>query len=271
MATTGKPSAVATPSTLTSEVYNEAELIFQILEHKEKKLISYLDCLTLLRGMGMNPTTAVLEDMYETMKAPIAEAEAIRLAEEVKREKERKAAEKKDPKKEKAEKEKAEKEAAEKKKAEEEAAAAGGEPKKKVLAEPAEEVKNITWSIFIHAVEPIYSNNQKEEEKIVEALKTFDKTGTGSMSRDQLIKILTENGESVLSPAEIKQLKEAFPNETIEFTEFAKRIQGTYQGPSAEELAKKAEKERLEREAAAKAAAAAQEDPLLAPLSVPGL
>ena len=244
------------PSTLTSDVYNEAELIFQILEHKDRKLISYLDCLTLLRGMGMNPTTADMDDLHETMKEPIAKLEAIRLEEERKREKERKALEKKDPKKEKAEKEKAEKEKAEKEKAEAEAEK-DGQPKKKVLAEPAEEIKNIDWNIFIHAVEPIYKDNEAEQEEIIAALRVFDTTGKGKLTRSELLKAVTESGESVLSPAEVKQLKEAFPNDVIEFEEFAQRLQGTYTGPTPEQIAAKAEKERQERDEAAKAAASA--------------
>jgi Ca2+-binding EF-hand superfamily protein len=269
----GLPKKKRMPDTLTSAVYNEAELIFQILEHKEKHLISYLDCLTLLRGMGMNPTTTDMDELLETMKEPIAELEEKLREEEAKREKERRALEKKDPKKEKEEKarkEKEEKEKAEKDKAEADAIKEGAPPKKKPSSEPAEEIKNINWPIFINHVEPMYKDNETEVDDIKAALSVFDTTGKGFISRSDLLKALTENGESVLSPAEVKQLKEAFPDETLQFNEFALRLQGIYTGPSEDEKAAAAEEQLRREEEAKKAAAASAKDDLLSGVSLGG-
>lgn len=264
------------PSVLTSDVHNEAELIFSILENKDKKLISYLDCVTLLRGIGMNPTTVDMDELKEAMAEPITRLTEWRLEQEAKAEKERKKEEKKDPKK--SDKKDAKKPDPKKdgkggkdaKGGDAAAAAPGAEgaaegeegPKKK--KEPAEEVKNIDWNIFISCIEPLYRDNHVEQEEIVAALKIFDKMGTGRMKRADLAKIVTTNGESVLSPAEEKQLHEVLP-EDFTFEELAARIQGTYVPPTQEELDAVAAKEREAREAALaaeRAAAAANDDPL---------
>lgn len=260
------------PSVLTSDVHNEAELIFSILENKEKKLISYLDCVTLLRGIGMNPTQADMDELKEAMVEPIARLTEWRLEQEAKAEKERKKEEKKDPKKA----EKGAKKPDPKKdgknpdpKKGDTAGGAGaegaeGEGEVKKKKEPAEEVKCIDWNIFISCIEPLYRDNHVEQEEIVAALKVFDVNGTGRMKRADLARIVTTNGESVLSPAEEKQLHEVLP-EDFTLDELAARIQGTYVPPSQEELDAIAAKEREAREAALaaeRAAAAADDDPL---------
>jgi len=210
------------------------------LQEKEKKLVSYLDVLTLLRGMGMNPTGRDLEELYETMKEPVLKLEEIRREEERKRDKEKEKQQKDKKVEKKPEKKEGDKKDGEKKEGEE------GE-KKKVATEPPEEIKNIDWNIFITHVEPIYMDNRVEEEEIIAAMRVYDTAGRGMIKRSELIKIMTENGETVLSPAEVKQFMEFFPNEMVEFKEFAQRLQGTYQppqGPTAEEI----EEERRRRE-----------------------
>ena len=257
-------------SVLTSDVHNEAELIFTILENKDRKCISFLDCLTLLRGIGMNPTTADMDELRRSMAEPIQRLDEWRLEQERIKEKERKKEEKKDAKggdKKKPEPKKDGKkggDAAKDGTAPADGQAADGQPAPKRRAEPAEEYKNIDWNIFISCIEPIYRDNHVEREEIVSALKVFDRTGAGRIKRADLAKIVTMNGESVLSPAEEKQLQESLPEE-CSFEELAARLQGTYQPPSAAELEAVAAKERAEREAreaAEKAAAAAIDDPL---------
>lgn len=263
---------------LGSSVYNEAEFIFQLLEHKERKCVSALDTVTLLRGMGMNPVQAEVDALQEAMAPLVAELDELRLEEERKKEALRKKEEaKRGGDKDKAAKEKAAKEAAEKAKKEKEGKEGEGEekegePKKKIASDPPEEIKNIDWHIFISSVEPMYKDNREERAEIVNALRCFDPENTGKIKMKQLVEVVTQNGESVLSPAEVKQLLEAFPFDTIEFEEFAHRIQGTYQPPpppTAEEIAAQQEAERLAAEEAKKAAQASDLDSLLGGPAVP--
>ena len=153
--------------------------------------------------------------------------------------------EKKDPKKEKEAKDKEAKEKAE-------AEGAEGAEKKKPKPPPQEEIKNIDWNVFISAVEPIYQNNTEEEENIIRALKVCMPKGATEVDLPTVIKFVTECGENVLSPAEVKQLEETFPPK-MSMKEFAQRIQGTYVPPTQEELdaKRKAEEERLAAERAA--------------------
>ena len=262
------------PSVLTSDVHNEAELIFTILENKEKKLISYLDCLTLLRGMGMNPTASDMDELRESMAEPVQRLTEWRLEQEAKAERERKKEEAKKGGEKKAEKGSKDGKGAKKGKGDDKPAADGtavesaegaeGDKKRRPKVEPAEETKNIDWNIFISCVEPLYRDNHVEQEEIVAALRVFDVNGTGVIKRSDLARIVTTNGESVLSPAEEKQLHEVLPEQcTLE--ELAARIQGTYVPPTAEELEAINAKERAEREAqlaAERAKAEAEADPL---------
>lgn len=261
------------PSVLTSDVHNEAELIFGILENKDKKLISYLDCLTLLRGIGMNPIQEDMDMLKESMAEPINRLTEWRLEQEAKAEKERKKEEAKKGGDKKGEKKDAKKPDPKKDGKGGKSAAEGGAPadgpeaeeaaalaKKK--REPAEEMKNIDWNIFISCIEPLYRDNHVEQEEIVAALRVFDVNGIGRMTRSDLARIVTTNGESVLSPAEEKQLHEVLP-EDFTLEELAARIQGTYVPPTQEELDAIAAKEREAREAALAAErAAAVDDPL---------
>jgi hypothetical protein len=261
------------PSVLTSDVHNEAELIFTILENKDKKLISYLDCLTLLRGIGMNPTQDDMDLLKDAMSEPIFRLTEWRLEQEARAEKERKKEEAKkggDKKSEKKDAKKPDPKKDGKKDAKGGAEGApadgaeGGEEGQQVKKkrEPAEEMKNIDWNIFISCIEPLYRDNHVEQEEIVAALKVFDVNGIGRMTRADLARIVTTNGESVLSPAEEKQLHEVLP-EDFTLEELAARIQGTYVPPSQEALDAIAAREREAREAALAAErAAAVDDPL---------
>lgn len=246
------------PSVLTSDVHNEAELIFSILQDPDHKVVSQLDVLTLLRGMGMNPVNADTDYLREVMAEPIERYEAMRREEEAKKEKERKREE--------AERKKKGGAFVAKpppgKKGDPKSGTAGGaggdgpaeveleegpDGKKRVKTGPREEVKNIDWNVFITAVEPIFRDNHQEQDEILNALKVFDEAGMGVLTRDELFRIVTSNGESVLGPAEIKLLTDMLP-ESMEFVEFAQRAQGTYVPPSAEEIAAKEEAERAARE-----------------------
>lgn len=266
MAAAASSSAKSTVAcTLTSDVHNEAELLFQMLQHKDKLCVSSLDCLTILRGMGMNPTQGDMEALLADMAPYIRELDDLRREEERKREKEKKKEEDKKGKKPEAKKPdpKASKGGDKGKGGGDVKVGPDGKPiagagdgkegEEKVKVEPSEEVKNIDWEIFITCVEPMYKDNRQEEREILAALSTF---GTDSISKAELCKILSENGESVLSPAEIKQFMETFTADVIEFREFAQRLQGTYvppPQPTAEELAKKkAEEDRIAAEKAAK-------------------
>lgn len=285
------------PSVLTSDVHNEAEIIFHILEHKEKRCVSKLDMLTLLRGMGMNPTDGDLDSLHASMQPLISEYEEMVREEERRKERERKKMEAKqggpkstNPVKDKADREK--KKLDDIKKANASARSAGGggrstrpstaatgdskdddgknengkedeldkdgKKKKKSKLDPPEEIKNVDWHIFMHCVEPIFKDARQEEKELMQAFAVFDPDGVGSMSMKQLIEIATQNGESVLSPAEVKMLKEAFPENRIDFRDFTKKLLGTYvppPPPTAEELAAKAraaaEQAKKEKEAAA--------------------
>ena len=279
------------PSVLTSDVHNEAEIIFHILEHREKKCVSKLDMLTLLRGMGMNPTDGDLDSLHASMQPLISEYEEMVREEERRKERERKKMEAKqggpkstNPVKDKADREKKKLDDIKKQNASARSGrstrpstAATGDSKdgaegsmkegeeldkdgkkKKSKLDPPEEIKNIDWHIFMHCVEPVFKDARQEEKELMQAFSVFDPDGVGSMSMNQLIEIATQNGESVLSPAEVKQLKEAFPEKRIDFRDFTKKLLGTYvppPPPTAEELAAKAraaaEQAKKEKEAAA--------------------
>eukprot|EP00796_Vickermania_ingenoplastis_P001855 gene1855-1134_t len=248
----------APPSVLTSEVYNEAELIFNMLQNKEK-LVSFLDCTTLLRGMGMNPTNHDLDKFKARIREPVIRLEQWRLEEEVRREKERRKEEAKELKKmgrkiSKADKKKQEEE---KKKKEEE-----NKENEKII--PVEEVKNIDWNIFISCAEEIFRDAATEEKTVFKALKVFDKDDDSPMTMtiDRLIEIVTSGGESVLTQAEVKQLRKDLPAK-CSFAELAARLQGTYVPPTQEELDRQMQaaiEERKRKEAAKKAAE--EDDPL---------
>lgn len=273
------------PSVLTSDVHNEAEIIFHILEHREKKCVSKLDMLTLLRGMGMCPTDGDLDLLHASMAPLIEEYEEMVREEEKRKERERKKMEDKrggpkstNPVKDRAEKEKKKIDDIKRQNsargssrggASRPSTAATGDESNKELTEeekkkkaeskiePPEEIKNIDWHIFMHSVEPFFKDNRQEERELMNAFSVFDPDGLGCMTMKQLVEIATQNGESVLTPAEVKQLKEAFPGDMIEFKEFTKKLLGTWvppPPPTAEELAERARREaevkRKEREAA---------------------
>lgn len=246
------------PSVLTSEVYNEAELIFNILQNKEK-LVSFLDCTTLLRGMGMNPTSHDLDKLKARMREPVIRLEAWRREEELRRERERRREEAKEAKKmgrklpAKDAKQKGDKK---KEEGEED------EDNEKII--PVEEIKNIDWNIFISCTEEIFRDSATEEKTVFKALKTFDddEDNPKVMTIDHLVRIVTGCGDSVLTPAEVKQLRALMPAK-CPFAEMAARIQGTYVPPTQEELDQQMQaaiEERKRREAAKKAAE--EDDPL---------
>lgn len=246
------------PSVLTSEVYNKAELIFNSLQNKEK-LVSFLDCTTLLRGMGMNPTSHDLDKLQARMREPVIKLEAWRRAEELRRERERRKEEAKEAKKmgrgiSKMDKKRKEDE---KKKKEEE------EEKENQKIIPVEEIKNIDWNIFICCTEEIFRDAATEEKTVFKALKVFeDPEDMGALTIDRLIEIVTSRGDSVLSPAEVKQLKKDLPAK-CPISEYASRIQGLYVPPTQEEIDRQMQAvidERKRREAEKKAAE--EDDPL---------
>eukprot|EP00758_Cryptobia_borreli_P007488 Tbor_TRINITY_DN5305_c1_g2::TRINITY_DN5305_c1_g2_i8::g.4857::m.4857 len=246
------------PSVLTSDIHNEAELIFSILENKDRKTVSYLDVLTLLRGMGMNPLMSDMHYLRDVMAEPIERLSAAYREEEARKEKERKKEEEKESMK----KPKVNKQVVKGK--------ANGKDskettdkdfsKKKPLSEPQEEIKNIDWNIFISAVEPFFRDNDQEITQILTALRILDTEGKGRMRRSDLIDIITQEGESVLSPSEIQMLITLIPEE-FSFMEFAQRVQGTYIPPTQAEIEAAEELRRREREIEMAAAAAAV-DPL---------
>jgi hypothetical protein len=253
---TGVPQGGRPPAVLGNEVYNNAEAIFHILEHKESKCVSSLDTVTLLRGMGMNPIQAEVDALQKQMAPLIAELDEIRLEEERKKEAQRKKEEAKSGKGDKDKKEATKKPEPKKGETAKDGAKKGdgkegeGEKEERVLTMPAEEVKNIDWHIFITSVEPFYKNLETEKHEIVGALKVFDRDGKGKISMADLVRIVTTKGESVLSQAEVKQLTEAFPEASYNLNDFAELLNGTYRPPpppTAEEI------ERMERERIAEA------------------
>jgi regulator of replication initiation timing len=264
----------APAAVLSSKVYNEAELIFHLLEHKDRRCVSALDTVTLMRGMGMNPVQAEIDALQREMAPLVAELDELRYEEERKKEalkkkeeqgKGGKDASKKDTKDAKGKDAKGKDatgkdakpgEAGKEGEGGEGADGEGKEGKKRVLTDPIEEVKNIDWHIFITSVEPHYKDLATERDEIIKALQCFDPERKGRITMNDLIKIVTTNGESVLSPADVKQFREVFQMESMDFAEFADRINGTYQPPpppTAEELARmeeerKAEQERIRKE-----------------------
>ena len=277
----GRARANFRASVLTSDVHNEAELIFHILEHREKKCVSKLDMLTLLRGMGMNPTDGDLDKLHISMAPLIDEYEEMVREEERRKERERKKMEDKrgGPKstnvvKDKAEKQKKIDEAQLKKSVKGGSTRDGSRPgtaatgastadsaeteeeKKKKLEsklEAPEEVKNIDWHIFMHSVEREFKDARQEEKELMEAFAVFDNDNKNSMTMTELIEMATQNGASVLTPAEVKQLKDAFPDETakdkLNFRDFSKKLLGTYvppPPPTAAEL-EKSKREEMEK------------------------
>jgi len=239
-----------TPSVITSDVHNDAEAIFNMLQNKEK-LVSFLDCTTLLRGMGMNPTQEDMDHMKELMAEPIVRLEQWRREEELKREKERRKEEARERK------SKVRISVAPPKKSLAEKAIDAAQEEKAVKIIPVEEIKNIDWNIFISCTEATFRDRMREEKTVYEALKLFvDAENPQQMTREQLIHIVTSNGDNVLSAAEVKLISAVLP-ETCSVKELASRIQGTYVPPTQEELDRQAMKEmeaRRQREAAEKPA-----------------
>ncbi|RNF07449.1 calmodulin [Trypanosoma rangeli] len=232
------------PSVLTSEVYNEAETTFAMLENKEK-LVSFLDCMTLLRAMGMNPTQADMDYLRERMADPILRLEQWRREEELKREKERRREEMRDKRRSST----AYPQKKPRKSAVERAllagAAEGQVSQQNVKIIPVEEIKNIDWNIFISCAEEIYRDAAAEQRDVLGALKLVDKEGTGEMTIDKLVRIVTTSGENVLNPGEAQQLRTLLPQK-CSLLELAARLQGTYIPPTKDELVR-ASMEELER------------------------
>ncbi|KAG8347052.1 hypothetical protein ERJ75_000929300 [Trypanosoma vivax] len=231
------------PCVLTSEVYNEAEITFNILENKEK-LVSFLDCMTLLRGMGMNPTQEDMDYLRERMAEPVLRLEEWRRNEELKRDKERRREEMK----EKSQRSTSVQNKALKRPADRTAEgtpANAQNPQQPVKVVPVEEIKNIDWNIFISCAEEIYRDAATEQKDVLAALKVLDEEGNGTMTIDELVNFVTTNGEGVLSPAEAQQLRTLLPKE-CSLVELAARLQGTYVPPTKEEL-ERAALEEIER------------------------
>lgn len=240
---------------MTSEVYNKADLIFSMLQNKEK-LISFLDCTTLLRGMGMNPTLEEMDALKERMAEPIVKLEQWRREEELRRDKERRKEEAKQRKKSGARKSTISQKKDDK---------AVVEEKKATKIIPVDEIKNIDWNIFITCAEEMYRDSSTEEKQVLAALEVFEGNDPNALiQRDRLLELVTCNGDNILTPAEAKQLRELLPEE-CSLAELAARIQGTYKPPTQEELdriAAEAFAEKKRKEEAEKAALAANADPL---------
>ncbi|KPI83825.1 hypothetical protein ABL78_7130 [Leptomonas seymouri] len=244
-----------TPSVLTSEVYNDAEITFAMLQNKEK-LVSFLDCTTLLRSMGMNPTRDDMDKLKELMAKPILRLEQWRREEELRRDKERRREEARERR------GKDRGSVAVAKKSIVERAVEEGTNDADVPITPAEEIKNIDWNIFIHCAEKIFRDRGREEFAVAGALKVFAGNPTAAMTRDRLMEIVTTHGDNVLTPAEVKALVALLP-ESCSVKELAGRIQGTYVAPTQEEINAAAMREleaRRQQEAAEKAKV--EDDPL---------
>eukprot|EP00756_Hemistasia_phaeocysticola_P037223 Hpha_TRINITY_DN16685_c4_g1::TRINITY_DN16685_c4_g1_i2::g.179001::m.179001 len=214
-------------SVYTANVSNECQVLFdqRVQEARKKgvgkgagendvKLVSQNDVLYIMRGIGMNPTQEDLEDLIKEMM-PYDE-------------------DKKDDKKKK--KGEAEKKEAEKKKKEEEEQAG------KVATLPPEDIPKFTIDELNKNLERVYKNQRRCEEEVVESLRVFDATDRdgGRIRLEDLITIMTENGDDVLSHGfggEVQELKRLFgggvaPDGSdadlktwITFTEFAKTMQ----------------------------------------------
>lgn len=250
------------PSVITSDVYNDAQISFSMLESKEK-LVSFLDCTTLLRSMGMNPTQDDMDRMKELTAKPIARLEQWRREEELRQDKERRKEEARERKgKDRGSVAPNKKSIAEKPAAEDGAANAEAGAEAASLV-PAEEIKNIDWNIFIHCAELVFRDRMREQHAVLEALKVFIGTSSAVVSRDRLMEIVTTNGDNVLTPAEVKLLVTMLP-ESCSAKELAARIQGTYVAPTQAELdaaaAREMEALRQQQEAAEKPKE--EEDPL---------
>eukprot|EP00760_Papus_ankaliazontas_P011632 PhM_4_TR14891/c0_g1_i2/m.93353 len=206
----GAPSGAApiAPSVLTSDIHNEADLIFKLLQDKEKQLVSMLDCWTLMRGMGMNPTNFDMEQLFDSMQAPLAKIAEERAKEEEKKNKGKK-------------KEETKKEA---KKGEE-------KEEEKGPTEAPEDEKKIDWDTFITAAEAQFKDVRVETEELELAMSVLDKRGVGYLTKEELEKAMRQSGESVLSPAELKLLMDMFPRNKIPFQEFIQKIFGTWVEP----------------------------------------
>lgn len=215
-------------SVLTSDVINQIEGIFKALADKDG-LVSQLDIVTLVRSMGMNPTENELTELIDALQIRDPEKEKLERIE--RDERERKGREQR-------EKEKADAAIQSDKKAAKPPAKGSKlkgkeETKDALLWVPPERRPLVDWKKFIATVEPFYKDNRIEEEEIIQAFRVFDREGKGWIHRDELIKIMCTKGEEVLSPTEVAQLVETFPNSEIRFREFAQRMQGTYVEPKA--------------------------------------
>ena len=197
------PSKPVAPSILTSDIHNEADVIFKLLQDKDKQTVSMLDAWVLMRGMGMNPTNAEMDQLFESMVVPLQ-----KIADEKAKQ------DKKDGKGKKEEK-------AEKKKGKD-------EEEVPVATEAPEDEKKIDWTTFITAAEAQFKDARVEEEEMIQAFRVLDRRGLGYLEKADLTKAMTQSGESVLAPAEVKLLLEMFPGDKVDFREFAQRMLGTW-------------------------------------------
>eukprot|EP01059_Diplonema_ambulator_P032166 TRINITY_DN6177_c0_g3_i2.p3 TRINITY_DN6177_c0_g3~~TRINITY_DN6177_c0_g3_i2.p3 ORF type:complete len:240 (+),score=75.59 TRINITY_DN6177_c0_g3_i2:47-721(+) len=193
------------PAVLTSNVINEAQALFQMKATKKEgcePLVSQNDVLFILRGLGMNPTQADVEEMVSGIEPWDEEKNA---------DKRKKKTGKEDDKKKKEE----------------------DDEKQKNLMMLPEDVPKFSWLGFIEATEGCYRSSRRCEEVIIESLKVFDRQDQRSkVPLSYLVNILTTLGDDVLSTSEVEELQKIFgiPEDPegdpdVDFHDFAKLIQ----------------------------------------------
>lgn len=186
-------------SALDFNLVNTLDQMFHIMA-KERK-ICQLDCVTLIRAIGMNPTDADLRPFFERLniRDAIRESEERRMRDEQKR-----------------------KELME---AQASAAASMKRDTVKALKDrkatakeqqyvwvPPERRPVVTWPMFINALWPEYRDSSVCSREIREAWDVFAPSDdpTKMMTAD-FVRLLTAHGPAPLTPAEVRAVLELFP------------------------------------------------------------
>eukprot|EP01013_Petalomonas_cantuscygni_P039670 TRINITY_DN71200_c0_g1_i1.p1 TRINITY_DN71200_c0_g1~~TRINITY_DN71200_c0_g1_i1.p1 ORF type:complete len:277 (+),score=42.24 TRINITY_DN71200_c0_g1_i1:65-895(+) len=191
---------------------------------KDRK-ICQLDCVTLLRAIGMCPTDADLRPFFDRLNI----RDAVREAEERRTRDERMRKELEDAQNAAAMLTGAKRETV--KNLKEKKVATGGrrDEQKSLPWVPPERRPVVTWSMFLAALQPEYKDLAVCEAELRQAWAVFDKNGSGTLDQQTLLSVLTGKGTEPLAPQEVKSFLEVFTWPNVSIDDICHALAGTLQ------------------------------------------